>query len=397
MIKLSALIKEEYHYYPDKRMSEYNVNYYYDSVDIAVSFAMGTVSISVTERPKLQYCSIEVSEVDSIDEKDIEKYVAFEDDSFKALCVKFLDKNHDGEVSLNEAKAAKSIRIATNGISSLKGIEDFANLTLLDCTLLTYSRYYDNGIVRFYDEDGHEIQGLKYLDVSKNAKLKYLYCSHNHLTVLNLSKNSALEAVNCEWNKLTSLDIGKNEALTQINCAQNQLAELNTDNNPKLERIECQHNRITSLDVSQNALLTHLDCTANRLTELDLDNNIWLEDISCNFNKLSNLDVTHNACLHRLWCSSNRLKSLNLNINTKLTSIGCGANLISELDVSNCPDLYELYCFDNKIHSLDLSKNLKLRHLSCIKNNNREIHVWPGFKEDNVTFLKDESTVYVER
>ena len=102
----------------------------------------------------------------------------FPDENFRAYILKKIDKDGDGYLSETEIAETTSITCADRSISSLKGIEYFVNVQLIDCS-------------------GYN---LTQLDVSKNTALEDLLCSENNLTQLDVSKNIYLRILSCDRN-----------------------------------------------------------------------------------------------------------------------------------------------------------------------------------------------------
>jgi len=101
------------------------------------------------------------------------KLVHFADEIFKAYCVTNFDTDGDGEISYAEALNIRTIHCDDMHITSLKGIEHFANLMAL-------------------------------------------YCNDNKIKTLDLSQNKKLEKVYCELNQMTRLITGDNPSVTNI-------------------------------------------------------------------------------------------------------------------------------------------------------------------------------------
>ena len=272
--------------------------------------------------------------------------VTFDDESFKTYCVENFDSDGDEEISHAEAKVVSSIDVSNKGISSLRGIEHFINLTYLNC--------YSNQLTS--------------LDVSHNTALTELFCSYNPLTSLDVSRNTALEVLNCDSNQLTSLDVSQNTALKTLRCNVNYLASLDVSRNTALTTLQCSSNQLTSLDVSQNTILTTLQCNFNQLTSLDVSQNTALTWLRCYSNQLTSLDVSRNTALTRLECSSNQLTSLGVSLNTELEELSCSSNQLTSLDVSQNTALTTLQCSSNQLTSLDVSQNTALDNLNCASN-----------------------------
>lgn len=152
-----------------------------------------------------------VSPIEVVSEYDY-LFVQFEDGNFKAYCVENFDSDGDGEISYAEAKVVTYIDVYNKGISSLKGIESFTNLTNLDCSTNQFS-----------SSSNH----LTSLDVSQNTALTKLKCYSNQLTSLDVSGCTALKELWCHSNQLTSLDVSHNTVLEVLYC----------NSNPKLKEI----------------------------------------------------------------------------------------------------------------------------------------------------------------
>ncbi len=210
-----------------------------------------------------------------------------------------LDADGDGYLDDEEIAEATDLGCSESGIESLKGIEYFTALRILDC---------------------HK----------------------NKLTSLDVSKNTALEELYCCETELKTLDVSRNTALTVLDCWDCGLTALNVESNTMLQRLDCQQNQLTALDVSKNTALTYLDCQKNQLTALDVSKNTALTYLDCQKNQLVALDVSKNTALTVLACHSNRLKALDVSKNTALAILHCHYNSIQKLDIMKVPALVSL-------------------------------------------------------
>ena len=238
----------------------------------------------------------------------------FPDLYFRTYVKESFDEDNNNSLSDDEIDAVKTIKAEGQNIVSLKGIEYFPSLTILDCSS----------------------NMLPELDISKNTALTELDCSTNLLTALDVSKNTLLTALDCSCNQLTALDISKNTVLRWVSCDNNKLTALDVSKNTSLEDLYCSDNKLTDLNVSKNFALEYLGCSDNQLTALDISKSTMLIWIQCYNNKLTTLDISSNA---------------------KLSSLFCYGNQLSVLDVSNCPYLCE-YVQDqsrktNQYHAYD--------------------------------------------
>ena len=241
--------------------------------------------------------------------------IQFKDPNFlEALLAENVDDDGDGQISFDEAKAVKHLRVDSSNIKEMPEIRFFTALTTL-------------------------------------------YCQGNQLTDLDVSNNTALTGLSCYSNQLTTLDVSNNTALTWLSCYSNQLTTLDISNNTALTELECYSNQLTTLDISNNTALTELECYSNQLTTLDVSNNTALETLYCYGNQLTDLDVSNNTALKYLNCRDNQLTTLDMSNNTALTDLYCYQNLLTTLDVSNNTALKNLICYGNSLQSITISES----------------------------------------
>lgn len=160
----------------------------------------------------------------------------FPDATFRSYISEEYDVDMNGTLSSTELASITDLNVEESEITSLKGVEYFTALTVLDCSW----------------------NSLTTLDVSKNTKLEELYCELNDLTTLNVSKNTALHILSCGENRLTALDVTKCTALQELWCESNQLTTLNLAKCTALETLVCEENNLKTLDLSGNTALSLL-------------------------------------------------------------------------------------------------------------------------------------------
>ena len=301
--------------------------------------------------------------------------VNFPDEGFRNYVKTNIDKDGNGILSDDEINTTKDITAFTNSnVNNLDGIGYFTELTSLS----------------------YAGENLTKLDISKNVKLKYLYCAAKNLleldisnnialtelhlerssiTKLDLSKNTALTNLELNGNNLTELDISANIALTNLRIMKTGITKLDTSNNTKLIKIDCYRNKLTELCLDKNMELTDLSCRSNNITRLDIDKNTSLKNLDCGSNELEKLDVSKNIELTGLSCHHNNLTELDVRQNIKLTYLECGSNNISKLDISNNVMLERLYCGYNNLNELNISNNKELKYLTCSSNNISELNL----------------------
>jgi len=270
----------------------------------------------------------------------------FPDNTFLSYVYQNFDTDKSGALTNAEIQAVTRISCYGMGISSLKGVEFFTELTFLDCGF----------------------NALTELDVTHNTKLESLGFAANSITSIDLSKAPNLRVFSSgterqesdgQWrtygNPLTSLDVTHNPKLTYLECPGNGLSVLNISQNPALERLGCWSNTLSALNLSNNTNLVHLACSSNPIASLNLSRNAKLEVLVCQYCDLSSLSLASNANLRQLRCNYNRLSQLDLSGHTKLQRFECARNQLTSINVSGCSALERFNCCYNQVASLNTS------------------------------------------
>ena len=242
----------------------------------------------------------------------------FPDDNFRNY-IKTYKAGGSDVLTVEQQKNVTAIEINNKGVSDLKGIEAFPNLTELDCgnNSIQTLDLRQNPMLRKLICNKNQ---LTQLDLSKNPDIDYLYCSDNPLEQLDVSHLKDLATLYCSNNNLEQLDVKNSKWLRELDCSKNRLTELDVDvsHKPNLVRVECQNNQLTSLILGENKGLEKLNCAHNQLTQLNLNNMISLKELRCQNNQLTVLDVSDSQELTKLVLKNNHLTSLNLDNNPNL-------------------------------------------------------------------------------
>ena len=277
----------------------------------------------------------------------------FPDANFRNYIKTYIAGGRD-VLTVKQQKNVTEIKINNKGVSDLRGVEAFPNLTELDCG--------NNSIQNLDLRQNPELEKLicntnqlTQLDLSKNPKIYHLICSGNQLKQLDVSHLKDLVTLDCSHNDLEQLDVKNSKSLVALNCSSNRLTELDADVKHKthLVSVECQNNQLTSLILGENKGLKKLNCANNQLTQLNLNNMISLEELNCFNNQLTVLDVSNSPELTKLWLGDNHLTSLNLDNNLKLnftyTDIYSGENVYTvtlnpdrTFDLRNLPGNFDV-------------------------------------------------------
>jgi len=309
----------------------------------------------------------------------------------------------NGKVLTTSISAITSLDVSSSLITDLTGIQDFENLTNLNC-------------------QNNQISNL---NISQNTALTDLNCYHNPLLSLDVSNNTYLLNLFCGFNQLSNLDVSTNTALINLDCSVNNLTYLDVSKNNALTTLDCNTNLIKKLDFSKNTNLTALNCGNNNLVNLDIKNgkNTLLTSYNFKLNpKLSCIQVDNTSYSNTNWltgkdniaiynetaCTAYTLipdanfenflvkfgfdndgyngkvateniksiKTLYIDNNSiadftgiqdfeSLTLLDCNSNKLTTLDLSKNTALTYLDCSSNYLTSLNISKNTALKTLKC--------------------------------
>lgn len=222
----------------------------------------------------------------------------FPDDNFRACLSDTFDLDKDGVILNSDVK---ELDVSCKKIGSLKGIELFPAITVLQC-------------------GGNR---LRELDLRNNKALMRLWCYENDLEHLDLRNNTALMYFDCRDNYLADedfsyLNISEDNlrltpqkvkvALTEENfpdeAFRNYLAEeFDPDGTGSIVRDNVKYLHANDMGIKSLKgieLLTNvyvIECNGNELTELDVSKNEKLATLDCDTNKLTSLDVSKTRTL----------------------------------------------------------------------------------------------------
>ena len=271
----------------------------------------------------------------------------FPDANFRSY---LMSEYPSGTITTAQLNARTELEVNNKGISNMKGVEYFAQLTKLSC--------YGNNLTS--------------IDVSNNTKLTYLNVFANQLTsIQGLVNCTVLEQLYLHHNNLTTLDVTNHSALRTLWVR----------DNPNLNRCYCYRNALTNLDIANCTSLLNFQCyenpnlsyitglaTCTALTYLDVED--------CAFTNLNDVESLSN--LVNLYARNNKFTSLSLSNhhnlvllraqgNPQLTSLDCYSCNLSTLNVTNCTALKTLKCYYNANLSTitGLSSCTALTYLDC--------------------------------
>lgn len=265
------------------------------------------------------------------------------DENFRAYLKEHYDEDNDGKIIDDERYKVMYLDISNQGIKSLKGIENFTFLLVLNA-------------------DGNEITDV---DLTSNVSIQSINLTDNKLTSIKLPNElTSLVRISLEGNNFTSFNLkGKFPQLKIINFAKNNLTSFsmelsgtpieNTNNdqldstlkvngNPSLTEIKGKPMfPLKVLNISDTKIEHVDDSYLAELTEINFSNSPFKD-----FNKLP-------STLIFLYCNNAGVNSLDCSKMTELSVLECKGNSITSLDLSNT-DLSSLDCSNNSMTKLTL-------------------------------------------
>lgn len=182
-------------------------------------------------------------------EQEIEIYDATTDNYIPYMMD--VDKNKDGQISVDEAKSVKGLALRDYNIEVSYNIEDIS-------------------------------------EISYFTSLEYLECPYQSVQVVDLSANKKLTEIFFEGSKLISLNLNGCSALENVCVDETDcLKNLNIKGCSALTHLSCVYGLLSSIDVSDNVNLTELSCSDNPLETLTISesqrNASWLDDVKAEY------------------------------------------------------------------------------------------------------------------
>lgn len=314
------------------------INQYGYATVLVMPFAKGQnsdVSITITTKSgvsrkyQLPYSSL----LEGVQHPLLYDIQNFSDEKFRAYLVSALGLiEKDGDIDptdpANKSKIEATTSLQCNGlgIKNIQGIENFTNLTSLNCS---------NNLIET-------------LDLSTMPGLTSLNCSKNKLALLDISEQLGLTSLDCSNNVIKVLEISNHNSMNTLRCSSNDLYELVLPSNGALERLYCNENQIATLEIPEGLALTYLACDYNNLQKIDISKTNTLFTLQCSRNPITVLDLKANTNLENLYCYGCKLESLDLTANTKLVTIHSYENQMTELDITVLPSIQSVWCGNQK-------------------------------------------------
>ena len=238
-------------------------------------------------------------------------------------------------------------------ISSLAGIEYFANLKSLQCGQ----------------------SGLAECNLSKNTKLEYVFLQYNDLKKLVFNNHPNLIRVDCSGNQnLTTLDIAKCENLQQVYFDETALTSIQFPDQQNITGLGYGGTKM-GFDLNYFPKLRRLSVHNLGLTSLDFipaQIKKQLIELGCANNNLKSVDLKEFPNLENLYCRDNYLTGLELSLVPNLRHLDADYNLMTSLDITPLNNLEILTCGNNRENKI---------LVLTLRNDQKEW--WNNMKEDH--------------
>lgn len=305
------------------------------------------------------------------------------DSNFEAYLLEQHDSDHNGVITVDEARRITEIDVRTDNILSIDEVRYMPNLFYLD--------------VWNYGDDKGLLTGI---DLSGCPNLIRLNCDGNCIESLDLSNCTYLEGLYCASNSIAEIDLSHNPELKELNIENNLLSSIDISAQNKLQTLNIGTNRaIRSISVPCPEKLNNFSIGDTRITDFDLStmpnlrvyggNNLpldFLPDFSghplmrelhiCTTGGASWISDPNYLCqfegLEAVNLSAYPLETIDFSKNTKLHMLWIGiANKLEEIDLSAAPDLEILEFADCEklqriyVHPNVIIENLKIARGSC--------------------------------
>ena len=361
----------------------------------------------------------------------VDIYTSIPDSMFEITLINLgHDSIQDGQVLTSNISNIDSLDLSSAGVSDLTGIEDFRQLSYLNCNMNELANF-DISQNQLLENLQCRCSGLDNLDISQNSKLSILDCGNDIFSGTMPCQNSNNN------NIISSLNLNHNLLLTSLGIAGNNFEILDITRNLILDDLRCQNNNLKVLDLrnGNNTNFTYFNALNNdSLYCIASDNSAWSSanwinipsqsffSNFCNYytsvpdivfeqnlinqgydnfidgqvltNLIRNIDtldlsgifsgtiplsppiqdltgIEDFISLIYLNCSEHFIDSLNLSQNTLLSYLDCsgiGGQGLSDLNVSQNLNLDYLNCNGNNLLNLDLTQNQNISYLSCADN-----------------------------
>jgi Leucine-rich repeat (LRR) protein len=305
-----------------------------------------------------------------------DRYVKIPDAAFEmALIQNVIDDVIDGRLLKSRAIGVKQMTLESN-IRSLSGIEIFEDLESLSVSsfILEDEKIDLSKNTKMRNLHIKRAPKLKSFDVNNFVNLQYLILTNTSVDNLDLSKNKKLRTLYCFKNKLKGIDIRSNNEISSLQINENEISNLDLSYSNSLVDLNVSDNPLASLSINDN--LKGLDISNTKLNFSVIKYPTALETLDLSDNNIEKLDLnTFPETLSRLYLNNSNISEINLSkLPKNLRSLGLSRNKLKKVDFSSLLSLRELSISDNVLEEINVSKN-SLMWLSVDKNKLKSLDI----------------------
>ena len=189
-------------------------------------------------------------------------------------------RNKITELDVSNLNYLEELECWNNKLLNLN-LSELENLLHLKCSNNQISQL-DLSNLNYLEQLECTRNNLTSLDVSELENLKNLGCGINNILELDLSNNIRLVEFSVPYNYgLNKLDLTENILLEQLDVRNTDLKFLNLSNNQYLRYLWCGGSKFSELDLSNNRSLIRISMPLSQVKILDLRNNINLASLDC--------------------------------------------------------------------------------------------------------------------
>ncbi len=288
------------------------------------------------------------------------------DPAFKAALIEDgVDTNNDGEIQLTEAVVVTSMNVNTEGITSLEGVNSFANLTYLDASYNNLTAVDIHDLPYLVGINVYTNLGLQTAAFANLPQLSSINIGRTAITSFTISDCPNLDNLNADFftGPGCVFDLSSCTNLNEVSMSMSQVISLDV-HGTLIADIQVSHSNIQYIDASNTPNLFTLKaegCTALQSLNMQGSNVYTLRLYDCG---LTELDLSQTTGLHNFEISlSSSLTSLNLSGCNQVSNILADYCPLQSLNLSGCSSCHTLYVRDSALTSLDLTECTSLSTL----------------------------------
>ena len=293
----------------------------------------------------------------------------------------------DGKVPTAYIENITSLDVSNQGVSDITGIEDFADLEILNVSFSNISTLDISGNTTIQELDANNAN-VATLNVSNTTALRVLTTYNNSLSSFNIDNATALEELYTQESGLSSLTFLNNNSLRILKLNSTQMTTLDISSLIALEELEIySQNNLTNLDVSANTALRKLTAYVTNFPSLDFSGNTNIEEIIVyNNSSLTNIDISGCTSLTKLEAYSTNLDTFNSSNATALEYLDIDASVLDEIDLSQLTSLKTFIGGGTNIEEFNFSQNTALETVEISAGPTTAINLKNG-NNNNITSI----------